>query len=301
MWPAALRRLASGAQRLPASDAVRLASGSGFLFGVRQPQAWANSASLRLPACHSAPPGGLPALALGSVRMKQTKRQSYRKPARAAPCGQSMVKKAHIGVKALSAEYVEAGRMVVKQRKFIAKNPLVTRKRHFKLYPGVGVNVMKSTSLQAAVSGRVKFTHDVERDVLIVNVLAEPREELLRDDTWRYRTEHVSCMQENRFLCHLRAKALPAFGKETGWVNPPEAVKPMKVRISERNDTWNNPLIKDPLEVEPYPYPMNRALLTRHIKKVRARQAGVPEEENDPEFQVTDTRLHLFRGQSAQR
>merc|ERR550539_878569 len=106
--------------------------------------------------------------------------------------------KAHIGVKALSAEYCEAGRLICKQRKFIAKNPLVTRNRNFKIYPGVNVKVMKSTSLQAAVSGRVKMTHDVKRGVLIMNILAEPREELLRDDLWRYRTEHVESMEENR-------------------------------------------------------------------------------------------------------
>jgi len=245
--------------------------------------------------------GGLPALAAGAVREKQTKRQSYVKPPRAAPCGQRMPKKAHIGVKALSAEYCEAGRMICQQRKFMAKNPNVTRKRHFKIYPGVNVKVMKNTSLQAMVSGRVKMTHDVTRDVLVMNVLAEPREELLREDLWRYRTEHVETMEENRVLCHLRAKALPVFGKEDGWVNQPTGVKPMKCRISHGNDTWNNPTVKDPLEIEPYAYPLPRHLLARHLKKVRRRQQGVPEEANDPEFQVADTRFHLFRGQSAQR
>ena len=34
---------------------------------------------------------------------------------------------------------------------------------------GVNVTVMKNTSLKAAVSGRVKLTHDVTRDVMIMN------------------------------------------------------------------------------------------------------------------------------------
>merc|ERR1719379_2037031 len=146
--------------------------------------------------------------------------------------------------------------MICKQRRFLARNPNVTRNRHFKLYPGVNVNVLKSTSLQAACSGRVKMTHDVQRDVLIMNVLPEPREELLRDELWRYRTEHVECMQENRYLCHLRTKALPVFGKEDGWINQPVGPKPMRVRISKRNDMWNNPNVQDPMEMEPYAYPM---------------------------------------------
>lgn len=244
-------------------------------------------------------PGGFLASLLGAVRGKQTKRQSYRKPARASPCGQK--EKAHIGVKALSAEYVQAGRIVCKQRKYIAKNPGVTRKRHFKLYPGVNVKVMKDTSLQAMVSGRVKMTHDVERDVLIMNVLPEPREELLREETWRYRTEHVQCMEENRHVCFLRQKALHVFGKKGGWVNPPLGPKPITHRISNRFDSWNNPNVQDPLEVEPFAYPMPRSLVARHMKKVRQRHAGVPAEKNDPGFEVTDTRYHLFKGQTAQR
>lgn len=210
-----------------------------------------------------------------------------------------MPNKAHIGVKALPAEYVEAGRMICKQRKYIAKNPMVTRKRHFKLYPGVNVKVMKSTSLQAAVSGRVKMTHDIERDVLVMNVLPEPREELMRDELWRYRTEHVTSLEENKYLCYLRSKALPVFGKE--WINQTVGPKPMRVRISKRNDSWNNPNVQDPLEIEPFAYPMPRTLLARHIRKVRRRHAGLPDEENDPEFQIKDTRFHLFHGQTAQR
>jgi len=212
-----------------------------------------------------------------------------------------MPQKAHIGIKALPAEYCEAGRLICKQRKYIAKNPYVTRKRHFKLYPGVNVKVMKNTSLQAAVSGRVKMTHDVRRGILIMNVLAEPREELQRDDLWRYRTEHVEDLEENRVLCSLRTKAFHVFGKEGGWVNQPTGPKPMKCRISHHNDSWNNPTVRDPLEMEPFCYTLNRAQLERHIAKVRRQQAGVPEEENDPEFQITDTKFYRFRGQSAQR
>jgi len=245
--------------------------------------------------------GSLAGLALGSVRQKQTKRQSYRKPGSSFPCGQRMPNKAHIGVKALTSEYCEAGRVICKQRKYIAKNPKVTRKRHFKLYPGVNVKVMKNTSLQAACSGRVKMTHDVHRDVLIMNILPEPREELLRDELWRYRTEHIESTEENKLLCHLRAKALPAFGKEDGWVNQPTGVKPMRVRISKGMDMWNNPMIRDPLEIEPFCYPLPKGVLARHLRKVRRKQAGVPAEDNDPDFHVTDPHFHKFRGQAAQR
>jgi len=241
------------------------------------------------------------AFPLGAVRFKQTKRQSYHKPARASPCSQPMPQKAHIGVKALPAEYCEAGRVICKQRKYIAKNPFVTRKRHFKIYPGVNIKVMKSTSLQAAVSGRVKMTHDVKRGLMIMNVLAEPREELLRDDLWRYRTEHVESIEENRVLCSMRTKAFHVFGKENGWINQPTGPKPMRCRISHHNDLWNNPTVRDPLDMEPFCYALNRSQLERHIKKVRQRHAGLPEEENDPEFQISDPRFHLFHGQSAQR
>lgn len=237
-------------------------------------------------------------MAVGAVRHKQTKRQSYRKPPRAAPTGQRLPNRGHIGVKALSSEYVEVGRVICKQRKYIAKNPLVTRKRNFKLYPGVNVNVMKSTSLQAAVSGRIKMTHDAKRGVLVMNVLAEPREELLRDDLWRYRTEQIEAMEENRVLCSLRAKAFPIFGKEGGWVNPPLGPKPMRAKISKKKDSWNNPHIQDAFEIEPFAYPLPPGLLARRIRKVRRKQAGLPE---DDELEFTDTRYHLFHGQSAQR
>lgn len=134
-----------------------------------------------------------------------------------------------------------------------------------------------------------------------MNVLAEPREELLRDDLWRYRTEHVESMEENTVICGLRAKAFHIFGKDGGWVNPPVGPKPMRVRISHRNDSWNNPCVRDPLEMEPYCYPLTRSLLQRHLLKVRRKHAGVPDDENDPEFQITDTRFHQFKGQTAQR
>ncbi|CAJ1401219.1 unnamed protein product [Effrenium voratum] len=239
--------------------------------------------------------------ALGAVREKQTKVQAYWKPARAKPCGQRVPNKGHIGLKATPAEYVEQNRVIVKQRTYLAKNPHVTRKRHFKYYPGVNVTVMKNTSLKAAVSGRVKLTHDVTRDVMIMNVLAEPREELQRDDLWRYRTEHVESNEENRELCALRCKAFHIFGKDGGWVNQPVGPRPMKPKISNGNDRWNNPCVRDALEMEPFAYPLSRDQLRRHIRKVRARQAGVPEEQNDPEFQITDIHFKKFHGQTAQR
>lgn len=238
---------------------------------------------------------------LGAVRWKQVKVQSYWKPPRAKPCGQRIPKKPHVGPKALPGEYTEIGRVICKQRRYLAKNPHVTRKRHFKYYPGVNVNVMHNSSLQAACSGRIKMTHDVSRKVMVMNVLAEPREEFLQEDMWRYRTEHVGSMEENRELCALRAKAFPIFGKEGGWVNQPIGPKPMSARISKNNDRWNNTLVRDPLEMEPFCYPLNRAQLERHIRKVRARQKGVPEEENDPEFQITDVKYKNFHGQAAQR
>jgi len=241
--------------------------------------------------------GGLAALGLGVVRDKQTKRQSYRKAPRSSPTGQGYPNKAHIGVKALPTEYVEAGRILVKQRKYIAKNPHVTRNRHFKIYPGYNVKVMKNTSLQAMVSGRVKMTHDTKRGVKIMNVLPEPREELIESEMWRYRMEHVEGNEENTQVCYLRAKALPVFGRE--WINQPVGPRPMKKRVALRTDTWNNPMIKDPFEVEPFAYPMPRQVLARHIAKVRRKQAGLPD--TDPDFTVEDERLHLFRGQAAQR
>jgi len=242
-------------------------------------------------------------LALGFVRGKQTKRQSYDKPPRASPCGQSMPNKAHIGIKATPAEYVEIGRVICKQRRYISKNPHVTRNRHFKLYPGINVKVLKNTSLAANVSGRVKITHHVGKDIKIMNVLPEPREELLRDELWRYRTEHVESYEENAFVCMLRQKALYIFGKDDGWTNPPVGVKPMRARIaggtSKGGDRWNNPCVRDPLEIEPFAYALPRGALERHIRKVRRRLAGLPDD--DPDFHVTDPHFDRFKGQTAQR
>ena len=55
-------------------------------------------------------------------------------------------------------------------------------------------------------SGRMKMCWDVSRKVFIVNVLAEAREELLREDTWRYRTEFVDSLEDNQHMCLLRSK-----------------------------------------------------------------------------------------------
>ncbi|EDO08366.1 Ribosomal L27 family protein [Babesia bovis T2Bo] len=140
-------------------------------------------------------------------RNKTVKVSAYRRPARASPTGQTQ--KAHIGIKRLAAEYVKPGDVLVKQRKPIAQNPGVTRNRHFKLYPGENVGVSsKTTTLFATAHGRVKYTHDVVRNIRLVNVLPEPREELLREDLWRYRTEHVAGIQDNCALVWRRVKAV---------------------------------------------------------------------------------------------
>eukprot|EP00392_Amoebophrya_sp_AT5.2_P015700 g15916.t1 len=112
-----------------------------------------------------------PPLRASQLRHKHTKTNSYRVPANHAHFTSPAN---HVGIRALSAEYVETGRTVVKQRKYIAKNPNVHRRqKHFKLYPGENVAVDKDTSLIAMCSGRVKFTHDTVRDVKIANVLPE--------------------------------------------------------------------------------------------------------------------------------
>ncbi|CAD7922569.1 unnamed protein product [Amoebophrya sp. A120] len=187
------------------------------------------------------------------IRTKYTKTNSYRVPARHAEFSRAYDKRTHVGIRALSAEYVETGRTVVKQRKYISKNPNVTRRqKHFKLYPGENVYVDKDTSLVAMCSGRVKFTHDTERDVKIANVLPEAREELLEDDLWRYRTEHVRSMEENKVLVALRQKALPVFGKT--WVSPPTGMRPAPVRLSKNRDSWSNPHVQDPNEFVEHAY-----------------------------------------------
>ncbi|EER06788.1 hypothetical protein Pmar_PMAR013839 [Perkinsus marinus ATCC 50983] len=141
------------------------------------------------------------------VRFKVTKQQAYDKPADTSPFTRRFSDKPHIGMKALSSEYVEASRIIVKQRHYISKNPGSTRKRNFKFYPGENVVVTKTTSLKAAVSGRVKYTYDPEKERFYANVLPEPREELLREDLWRYRTEFITSVEDNKLLIQLRQKA----------------------------------------------------------------------------------------------
>nr|CEL66669.1 TPA: hypothetical protein BN1204_024800 [Neospora caninum Liverpool] len=201
------------------------------------------SPSLLSPSLFFCPPfcpSSLPAL-LTAVRTKMVKSASYRRPSRASPTGQA--RKPHIGVRRLAAEYVWPGVVLVKQRKVIAFNVETKRRnRHFKLYPGENVKVSKVTNLVALCHGRVKFTHDVSRDVLVVNVLPERREELLREDLWRYRTEHVRSMEENRHICFLRRKAVRMFGKAL--VNPPTK-PPLRPYYFTKYDTWENPALPD--------------------------------------------------------
>lgn len=229
---------------------------------------------------------------LTCVRWKQTKVQSYSKPDRSFPHSQHFVDKAHIGVKALSAEYVEASRVLVKQRKYLSKNPFVTRHRHFKMYPGENVRVSKNTSLVAAVSGRVKFTHDVKRDVMIVNVLPEPREELLKDDLYRYRTEHTEGTEHNRRLCMLRQKMLPAFPRPL--VNPPVGPRPAPQKMAkDSSDHWNAVTLRDPLSVEPFPFALSGDLLKRHLQSCLGK--------TDKPLTVHDPLAEFYRGKAAQR
>ena len=232
------------------------------------------------------------AFLLTTVRGKQTKVQSYSKPDRSFPHSQHAVDKAHIGVRALSSEYVEASRILVKQRKYISKNPFATRHRHFKLYPGENVMVSKNTSLVAAVSGRVKFTHDVKRDVMLVNVLPEPREELLAEELWRYRTEHVDSLQGNKRMCALRQKMLVTFPRPL--VNPPLGPRPAPTKISkDGSEHWNAVTVRDPLKIEPFPFALSGSLLQRHLRKCRFG--------GDEGFSVTDKLADYYRGKAAQR
>ncbi|KAL8426438.1 hypothetical protein Efla_005492 [Eimeria flavescens] len=176
-----------------------------------------------------------------SVRFKMVKSSAYRRRSRASPTGQSQ--KAHVGPRRLSAEYVTPGAVLVKQRRYIAWGfETKRRRRHAKMYPGENVGVAKDSSLVALVHGRVKFTHDVTRNVLLCNVLPEPREELLREDLWRYRTEHVGSKEENRQVCHLRRKATRVFPKQL--VNPPTKPLPRPKWLS-RFDHWQNPTLPD--------------------------------------------------------
>ncbi|KAL8433289.1 hypothetical protein ACSSS7_003973 [Eimeria intestinalis] len=176
-----------------------------------------------------------------SLRFKMVKSSAYRRRSRASPTGQSQ--KAHVGPRRLSAEYVTPGVVLVKQRRYIAWGfESKRRNRHKKMYPGENVGVSKDSSLVALVHGRVKFTHDVARDVFLCNVLPEPREELLREDLWRYRTEHVASKEENRHVCHLRTKATRVFPKPL--VNPPTKPLPRPKWLSAF-DSWENPTLPD--------------------------------------------------------
>jgi ribosomal protein L27 len=166
-------------------------------------------------------------------------------------------------MRALASEYVEAGQLLVKQRRYLSRNIHVTRRKHFKYYPGENVRVRWTTSLAAMVAGRVKYTHDVHRDVIYVNVLPEPREELLRTEIWRYRSEHIRDTLHNKELCLLRSKGLPHFPRSL--VNPPVGAKPDKDRVGGRLAAWNNPVIRDPVEIEPYPFALKGKLLKKHL------------------------------------
>lgn len=203
-------------------------SSSLFSLSVRSPLSWP-------------PPPLAVAYNRQSVRSKMVKSSAYHRRPRASPTGQSQ--KAHVGPRRLPAEYVSPGVLLVKQRRYIAwgfENK--RRHRHKKMYPGENVGVAKDTSLVSLVHGRVKYTHETERDVMLCNVLPEPREELLRDDLWRYRTEHVRTKEENRHVCHLRMKATRVFPKEL--VNPPKKPLPRPKWLS-RFDHWENPTLPD--------------------------------------------------------
>lgn len=223
--------------------------------------------------------------------------QAYQRPNTSAPFGQSTKDRAHLGQRALATEYVDAGRLLVKQRRYLSKNIHATRRKHFKYYPGENVTVRWSTSLAAAVSGRVKYTHDVTRDIIYVNVIPEPREELLRDDLYRYRTEHVEDLEHNKRLCFLRQKFLPHFPREL--VNPPRGPPPCSDRVVGRVRSWNNAMVRDPLEIEPFPFALKGALLRRHLDKVNRRHRGLPE--TDKSFSVTDDLLKVQASDSSQK
>lgn len=207
----------------------------GFFCLPLRPPALGNSAS-SIPELQSAP-----ACNRQSVRFKMVKSSAYHRRGRASPTGQTQ--KAHIGPKRLSAEYVTPGAVLVKQRRYIAWGfESKRRARHKKMYPGENVGVAKDSSLVALVHGRVKYTHETSRDVMLCNVLPEPREELLREDLWRYRTEHVASKEENRSVCHLRMKATRVFPKKP--VNPPTKPLPRPKWLS-RFDVWQNPTLPD--------------------------------------------------------
>eukprot|EP01066_Platyproteum_vivax_P002582 Platyproteum_vivax@DN13168_c0_g1_i1.p1 len=185
---------------------------------------------------------------LSQIRNKMTRVQAYDMPGRSGPTGQA--RKAHIGVKVLSSNFVNAGAIVVKQRKYVSRNVAVTRNRNFKLYPGENIKVVKDTSLVSTVAGRVKYTHHVGKDVLIANVIPDLRDELLEEDRWRYRTEHVASMEENRQLIFLRQKSHILW--PIPLVNPVLGPGPRPSKKTLFGDDFNNPLI-------PNEYYKNRA------------------------------------------
>lgn len=172
-----------------------------------------------------------------SVRWKTVSVQPYvmRK-------GRTRKEKKHIGIKACPVEYVRPGQILAKQRKFVAWNPNVTRKRHFKYYPGENVKLDRFTSLYSTQWGRVKYTYDVSRNVTIINVLPEVREDIQAWDLWRYRLEHVRSMEENRNLCWLRTKAGTIFPKTL--INPPRKPPPSKHK-KWVPDVWENQAMPD--------------------------------------------------------
>jgi len=212
-----------------------------------------------------------------------TKTQSYHRDASANHKDVGQQYYAKIGVKTLSAEFAYPGKMLAWHRKIIAFNPTPTRHRHFKTYPGENVIVTKNTSLVSAAYGRIKYTHDVTRDVMLINVLPERREELLREDLWRYRTEHVRSMEENKHLCALRTKSwFRTHPDAKPLVNPPTKPEPRPTRLS-RHDAWENPSMPD----VPYLYdettPLAGSARTRRKKIKEMKAKGLWE--SDP---VTD-------------
>ena len=246
----------------------------------------AKPASLNFQALFQA----IPSFALIQTRHKMVRCQAYHRPDTSAPFGQSPEQRAHIGMRALSSEFVQAGQLLVKQRKYLSKNIHVTRRKHFKYYPGENVTVKRNTSLTAAVGGRLKFTHDVVRDIIYCNVIPEPREELLREDLWRYRTEHVDSLSHNKEVCYLRQKMIPHFPRSLH--SPPEGAPRDSDRVGGTFAKAGNRLIRDPLEIEPFPFALvgrpssesprvgakgGREILERHLRGVVHKwKTGIP-------------------------
>jgi len=162
--------------------------------------------------------------------------------------------------------------MLVQQRKFVSPNyPIATRRRQHKYYPGENVRAARFTSLLSTCWGRVKITHDITRDVMVMNVLPEPREELLVEDLWRYRMEHVRSMEENHHICQLRMKAAVAFPKSL--VNAPKKPPPRRVFFSNKYDEWENPGLPD-REFPSYDLPETPDNFLRKPKIMTRRKTG---------------------------